>query len=259
VAIPSASLASAPVHAAPAAVAAVAPVAAPAPTVEDEDDAPDPEPIRPRRTRQLHVMTTPDEDDLLEKMDRLESQINAKFDAFTITAPATMTPSDVISEVESLVAEIEEKERQLREQKQIIDEMTNTKENARLRTELDIAQTELQGMQSLRRGERDHRAEGDRLRGELRRLRERKLGEMEQNFGQLRTGVARQQDITREAAAKGAQETFYGFIAATIERVGARLAGQQGLTTREITDVVFDVFSQGSEELMKKVEESGFV
>jgi hypothetical protein len=109
-------------------------------------------------------MTTPDEDDLLEKMDRLESQINTKFDGFTITAPAMMKPSDVIYEVESLVAEIEEKERQLREQKQIIDEMTKTKENARLRTELDIAQTELQGMQSLRRGERDHRAESDGLR-----------------------------------------------------------------------------------------------
>jgi hypothetical protein len=85
---------------------------------------------------------------------------------------------------------------------------------------------------------------------------------MEQNIGQLRRDVARQQDLAQEAAAKGAQETFYGFIAATIERVGARLSGQQGLTTREITDVVLDVFSvfsQGSEEFMKKVEESGFV
>jgi FKBP-type peptidyl-prolyl cis-trans isomerase len=232
-----------------------------APVVKEEnEDVPEVEAVRPRRTRELHVMTTVDEDSLLEKMDALADVITAKFDAFTITAPATMKPSDVIYEVESLVAEIEEKERQLQEQKQIIDEMTKTNENVRLRTELDIAQNELQSMRSAHRGERDHRAENDRLKGELRRLRERRLSEMESNLAQLRSEIARKNDVSQEAASKGTQEMFYGFIGSIVERIGGRLAaGNQGLSPKEITGVVFEVFNAGSEELMRKVEENGFV
>jgi hypothetical protein len=52
-----------------------------------------------------------------------------------------------------------------------------------------------------------------------------------------------------EDAWKSTEETFSGFIASTA-------ALQQTLSSREITDIVFDVCSHGLEELMRKIKQT---
>jgi DNA repair exonuclease SbcCD ATPase subunit len=192
-------------------------------------------------------------------MDQLSTLINSKFDSLTVTAPLTMKTSDIVYEVQALAAQIEEKERQLREQQQIIDELKKTKQNRRLRAELDIAQNELQSLQSSLKVGRDIGGENDQLRRELRQLRERKSVDLEDRLSDLRVQLARQHDVSQEAAAKASKDFFSAFIGSVMEKLAVRVAGHSEIPTREMTGIIYDVFLQSSEDLLKHVEDNGLL
>jgi hypothetical protein len=212
-----------------------------------------------RLSRDGPAMPTVDEPEVLQRMDQLTELIRTRFDALAVSMPVTMKPGDVVYEVQALAAEIEDKERQLREQQQLIDDLKRSKQNSRLRAELDVAQTELQSLRSLLKGGRDFRRENDELRAELRQLREGKLVEMERNLSDLRIQLARQHQIARETAARNTKELIYAFMGAAIEKLNARFARQTQIATRDLSGAVYDVFHQCSEEIVKQIDERGLV
>jgi hypothetical protein len=129
-----------------------------------------------------------------------------------------MDPGEALDEVRALAAEVEDKGRQLRGQQQITDELRRTKQNSRLRTELDIAQTELQSLRALLRCGRGFRRENDDLRAELRHVRDVGIGEIERE-------------------------------------IHKRVAGQTQIAIAELKDVVDDVFDQCSNEVIKQIDQ----
>ena len=219
---------------------------------DEEDEA-------KKRREARSVMATEDENVMLDRLDELNMFIQNKFKTLTVSAPATMRPSDVVYEVQSLAAEIEEKERQLKEQQQIIDEMKKTKQNSKLRDELDTAQAELQALRSGMREGRDVGRENDVLKAELRRLKDAKLSQMETDLATLRQYLVSEHDMSQRLAETRTKELVYSFIGGTLDKLKARLVGKRDLTTREITGTILDVFQQSSEDVLKQIEERGIV
>jgi hypothetical protein len=136
---------------------------------EEEED------VHPRDVR---VVAAISDAELLQWMDGLTDLLRGRLEALALTASQTMDPGEALDEVRPLAAEVEDKEQQFMEQQQIIDELSRTKQNIRLRIELDIAQTELQSPQALLRCGRDFRRENDYLRVELRHVRDVGVGEL---------------------------------------------------------------------------------
>jgi DNA repair exonuclease SbcCD ATPase subunit len=192
-------------------------------------------------------------------VDALTDLVRGRLEALALDASQTMDPAEALAEVRALAAEVEDKERQLREQQQTIDELRRTKQNSRLRAELDIAQTELQSLRALLRGGRDFRRENDNLRAELRHVKEVEITEMEKDIGDLRAQLESQREAARQTAAGNMREIFFKFMGATIQNLNKRLGGQAQIATAELTGVVYDVFSQCSDEILKQIDERGLL
>jgi DNA repair exonuclease SbcCD ATPase subunit len=217
---------------------------------EEEDETP---------SRDVRVVAVISDSELLQRMDGLTDLVRSRLEALGLGASQPMDPAEALEEVRALAAEVEDKERQLREQQQMIDELRQTKQNSRLRAELDIAQTELQSLRALLRGGRDFRRENDDLRAELRHLKDVEISEIEREIRDLRSQLDSQREVARQAAAANMRELFFQFMGAAIQNLNKRISGQAQIPTSEITGIVYDVFSQCSDEVLKKIDERGLL
>jgi hypothetical protein len=209
--------------------------------------------------KESREMATVDQAELIQRFDALTEIIRTQFASLAVTSPVTMKPGDVAYEVQALTAEIEDKEKRLRQQQQVIDELKRTKQNSRLRAELDIAQSELQSLRAMLKGGRDFRRENDELRSELLQLREGKLIDLNRTLSDLRIQLVRQKELSQQTAIRKGKEMFYSFMGAAVEQLNKRFAGQTVIPTRDITGTLYDVFHQCSEDVMKQIEEHGLV
>ena len=198
---------------------------------------------------------TMDQKDMLERIEQLNELLKAKFDLLAESTPVTMKPGDVVYEVQALAAEIEEKDRQLREQQRVIDDLRRTKQNSRLRSELDIAQTELQSLRAVLKGGRDFRRENDELKQEVKQLKEARLAK-DAELASLRKQLADSREQSRQAAENKTKELIYSFIGATMDRLNAKIAGKKSLTPKEITTNLYDIFQVCSDDAFKQLSEN---
>ncbi|KAH0786704.1 peptidyl-prolyl cis-trans isomerase, FKBP-type family protein [Histomonas meleagridis] len=210
-------------------------------------------------THETTILPTIDENDVLQRMDQLTEMIRAKFDSLITEAPVSMKPGDVVFEVQSLAAQIEDKERQLREQQQVIDELQRTKQSSKLKEELDMAQAELRSLRSVLRGGRDLRHENEELRSELRNLKETKLVELERNIADLRAQLADAKGISQAAAATKTKELFFAFMGNAIEKIQSRFEGRGVVQASEVANSIYDIFHVCSNEIFKQIEENGIL
>jgi hypothetical protein len=217
---------------------------------EDEDEAPESD---------VRVVAAIDDAELLSRVDALTDLVRGRLEALAMVAPQPMDPAEALAEVRALAAEVEDKERQLREQQQTIDELQRTKQNSRLRADLDIAQTEVQSLRALLRGGRDFRRENDDLRAELRHLKDVEMAEIEREIRDLRAQLEVQREVARQAASANLREMFFKFMGATIQALTRKLGGQQQIASSELTGIIYDVFSPCSDEILKQMEERGLL
>jgi hypothetical protein len=217
---------------------------------EEEDEAP---------ARDVSVVAVIDDQELLQRMDALTDLLRSRLEALGLGALQTMDPTEALEEVRALAAEVEDKERQLREQQQTIDELRQTKQNSRLRADLDIAQTELQSLRGLLRGGRDFRRENDDLRAELRHVKDVEISDIEREIRDLRSQLESQREVARQTAATNMRELFFKFMGAAIQNLNKRISGQTQITTAEVTGIVYDVFSQCSDEVLKQIDDRGLL
>lgn len=202
---------------------------------------------------------TVDETELLQRIDQLTETIRTKFDSLILEAPVSMKPGDIVFEVQSLAAQIEDKERQILEQQQIIDELQRTKQSSKLKEELDIAQTELKSLRSVLRGGRDLRHENEELRSELKELKENKLNELEHDISDLRYQLANSRNITQSAATDKTKELFFSFMGSVIDKTQNKLEGQTNLSSTDVINTLYDIFRVCSEEIFTRIEKNGII
>lgn len=202
---------------------------------------------------------TIDEEDVLKRLDQLGDLVRSKFDNLVLEAPVTLKPRDLIYEVQNLASQIEDQERQLKEQEQLIDELKQSKQNNRLKTELDIAQTELQSLRSVLKGGKDYRRENDRLKTELKQIKEEELASLQQNLSELKTQLANAHDISQAAAGTKTKELFFSFMGSAIDKLQSLFAGDQILDSKTVTDQIYEVFHQCSEDIFKQIDERGII
>jgi hypothetical protein len=201
---------------------------------EDEDEAP---------SGDIRVVAAIDEGELLQRVDALTDVVRGRLEALALDASQLMDPTEALAEVRVLAGEVEDKERQLREQQQMIDELRRTKQNSRLRAELDIAETELQSLRALLKGGRDFRRENDDLRAELRHVKDVEITEIEREIRELRGQLEKEREVSRQTSSANMRELFFKFMGAAIQGLNKRLAGQVQIQTANLTGVVYDVFS----------------
>lgn len=206
-----------------------------------------------------NIYPTVDESELLQRMDQLTEMIRTKFESLILEAPVSMKPGDIVFEVQSLAAQIEDKERQILEQQQIIEELQKTKQSSKLKEELDIAQTELQSLHSVLKGGRDLRHENEELRSELKNLKENKLNELEHNIADLRYQLANSKDITKSVATTKTKELFFSFMGSVIDKIQNKLEGQNNLSSADVVNTLYDVFHNCSEEIFAQIEQNGIL
>jgi len=140
-----------------------------------------------------------------------------------------------------------------------IGELRKTKQNSRLRPELDVAQTEPHSLRSVAKGGRDFGRENEQLRARLRSVKEARLLDMEGNLSELRTQLAKSHDISLAAASTKTKELFFSFMGAAMDKLGSRFAGKGTVSPKEIAGIVLDVFQQCSDDVFKQIEERGIV
>jgi hypothetical protein len=203
---------------------------------EEEED------VHPRDVR---VVAAISDAELLQWMDGLTDLLRGRLEA--------------LDEARALAAEVEDKEQQFPEQQQIIDELCRTKQNIRLRIELDIAQTKLQALRALLRCGPDFRRENNNLRVQLRHVRDVGIGELEREIRNLQTQLESQRDVARQTAAAHMRELFLKVMGAAIQALNKRIAGQTQIATAELKDVVYDVFDQCSNEVIKRIDQRGLL
>ncbi|OHT11438.1 peptidyl-prolyl cis-trans isomerase, FKBP-type family protein [Tritrichomonas foetus] len=202
---------------------------------------------------------TIDEEDVLKRIDQLGDLIKSKFDNLVLEAPVSLKPRDLVYEIQTLASQIEDQERQLKEQEQLIDELKKSKQNSRLKAELDIAQTELQSLRSVLKGGKDYRRENDELKFELRQLKEEKIQTLQDSLSDLRTQLANAHDISQAAAGTKTKELFFSFMGAAIDKLQSIFAGSEKLNSKEVTDKIYEVFHQCSEDVFKQIDERGII
>lgn len=204
-------------------------------------------------------MQTMSDEEMLARVEQLNEMVQEKFDALTETAPVTMDANDVIAEIQALADEIEDKERRLREQRNMIEDLKSTKYDNRLRGELDIAQTELLSLRSVLRGGRDFHRENDELKSELKRLKETKIATTERELTKLRDELAQSCETMQTAAVQKMKETLFKFMGATMEKVSVALAGKQNMNDHDISSTIYDVMRQCSDEIMRGIDEQSIL
>lgn len=201
-------------------------------------------------------MPTMDEKEMLARIEQLSELLKSKFELLADSTPVTMKPGDVVYEVQALAAEIEEKERELRDQQQIIDDLKGTKQNSRLRHELEVAQMELQSLRSVLKGGRDFRRENDDLKAEIKQLKEARLAK-DAELASLRKQLADSRETLRQAAENKTRELIYSLIGASMDKLNAKIAGKKSLTPKEITTTLYDIFQVCSDDAFKQLTEHG--
>ena len=201
-------------------------------------------------------MPTMDEKEMLSRIEQLSELLKSKFELLADSTPVTMKPGDVVYEVQALAAEIEEKERELRDQQHIIDDLKGTKQNSRLRHELEVAQMELQSLRSLLKGGRDFRRENDDLKAEIKQLKEARLAK-DAELASLRKQLADSRETLRQAAENKTRELIYSLIGASMDKLNAKIAGKKSLTPKEITTTLYDIFQVCSDDAFKQLTEHG--
>ena len=202
---------------------------------------------------------TIDEEDVLKRMDQLSELIKTRFDTLVLDTPISLKPRDLVYEIQNLASQIEDQERQLKEQEQLIDELKKSKQNSRLKAELDIAQTELQSLRSVLSSGKDYRRENDMLKAELRQLKETKIASLQENLAELRSQLANAHDISQAAAGTKTKELFFSFMGAAIDKLQGVFANNETLNAKQVTDKIYEVFHQCSEDVFKQIDERGII
>lgn len=224
------------------------------PLFEDNEDDDDDEAVV-----NTTFIPTIDEEDVLKRLDQLGDLVRSKFDTLVLEAPITLKPRDLVYEVQSLASRIEDQERQLKEQEQLIDELKQNKQNSRLKAELDIAQTELQSLRSVLKGGKDYRRENDQLKMELKRIKDEKLSSLEQSLDELKTQLANAHDISQATAGRKTKELFFTFMGSAIDKLTNIFAGNDNLDAKQVTDQIYEVFHQCSEDTFRQIDERGII
>ena len=214
---------------------------------------------QPQQIIKVVQAPTVDEAQVLARMDQLNQLINTKFDSLMSTVNNEMSSAVLCDEIQQLAADLERKERQIKDQQHLIEELKTTKTGARLKIELENTQQELEQLKTVLRGGRDLRRENEDLRAELRRLREENLAQLETNIGELREELANEKQTSAAAAATRAKELFFGFMGSAVEELKQRFSGKDQIPAQDVTAIVSDVFQKCQERTFRQIDEDGLM
>ena len=214
---------------------------------------------QPQQIIKVVQAPTVDEAQVLARMDQLNELLTTKFDSLMSTVNTEMSSAVLCDEIQQLAADLERKERQIKDQQHLIEELKTTKTGARLKIELENSQQELEQLRSVLRGGRDLRRENEDLRAELRRLREENLVQLETNIGELREELANEKKTSAAAAATRAKELFFGFMGSAVEELKQRFNGKDQISAQDVTTIVSDVFQKCQERTFRQIDEDGLV
>ena len=216
-----------------------------------------PEPKKEYRTDE--IIPTADEEYLLEKVDQLSELIQAKYDSLVLDPPVPKKSRDLVYEVQALAAKIASQEIKLRNNQEIINELQRTKQNSRLRAELDVVQTELESLKANLKGGIGFRRENEELKAELRNLKENDLHDLQNQIAETRVQLTNERDISRRKVGAKAKELFYQFQGTAVEKVQQLFLGADQLSTRQVVGKIYDIFHQCSEDIFKQIDQQGML
>ena len=214
---------------------------------------------QPQQIVKVVQAPTVDEAQVLARMDQLNQLLTTKFDSLMSTVNTEMSSAVLCDEIQQLAADLERKERQIKDQQHLIEELKTTKTGARLKIELENTQQELEQLKTVLRGGRDFRRENEDLRTELRRLREENLAQLETNIGELREELANEKQTSAAAAATRAKELFFGFMGSAVEELKQRFSGKDQVPAEDVTAIVSDVFQKCQERTFRQIDEEGLL
>lgn len=202
---------------------------------------------------------TVDEDKVLARMDQLNALLTSKFDQLMASAKQEMPTAVLCDEIQQMAADLERKERQIRDQERLIAELKGSRSGIKLRQELDSSQNELEQLRTVLRGNKDLRRENEDLKNKLRNLRERNLTKLETNVSQLKDELAAQKERSNAEATRKAKELFFAFVGGAVEEIKTRFSELGNVNADEMTGIVSDVFRKCQERTFRQIDEDGLL
>ncbi|EAX96606.1 peptidyl-prolyl cis-trans isomerase, FKBP-type family protein [Trichomonas vaginalis G3] len=218
-----------------------------------------PQPERIREVVKVVNAPTVDEAQVLARMDQLNALLTSKFDQLMSKANEEMPTAVLCDEIQQMAADLDRKERQIRDQERLIAELKGSKSGVRLKQELDSTATELEQLRSVLRGSKDLRKENEDLKAELRNIRERNLTKLESDVHQLQDELASQRQRSSAEAASKAKELFFGFMGSAVEQLKQRFDQMGTVPADEVTAIVSDVFRKCQERTFRQIDEDGLL
>jgi len=193
---------------------------------------------------------TVSEGEILSRLDALNEMVGAKIDELLSHADADLGPEEVVAEVQALAVEIDAKERRLREQQQVLDDLARSSNAARLRAQLDAAEGEVSSLRALLRGSRDLRRENDELRAENARLKGSQLAALEAENAGLKAQIAQSEAEKEKAVGKKAKEYIASFVSAAIAEITPQ-------TDMDTVSMMYQAFQKCTDQLYSEIDHAG--
>ena len=78
-------------------------------------------------------------------------------------------------------------------------------------------------------------------------------------MSELKTQLANAHDISQAAAATKTKELFFSFMGSAIDKLQSIFAGDQTLDAKMVTDQIYAVFHQCSDDIFRQIDERGII